>query len=196
MHFLKTSFAFHGDRTTRERPGSGPAAAARVRIRRRAAHAGLILGLTAAGACYSFSGGGGFPNDIRTIYIAPFENTTPQFDLEQQVFTELQEELPRALGIRPGSEQTADAIVRGRIIRYDDRAQSNPISQPGPVVHVVEIAVAVEIIDVKRNVVLWESSALTAQGEYRPESQDENVGRRIALDQLSQRILDGAQQQW
>ncbi len=155
------------------------------------------LCLILAAACYSFSGGGGFPDDIRTVYIAPFENTTPQFDLEQQVFAELQQSLPPALGLRPGGEQAADAIVRGRIIRYDDRAQSNPINEPGrPLVHVVEIAIAVEIVDVKRNVILWESSSLTAQGEYRPESDNEEVGRRIAIEQLTQRILDGAQQQW
>lgn len=174
----------------------GPVETPLRRARPYGAHTLLLLALSAGSACYGFSGGGGFPDDIETIYIEPFENTTPQFDLEQQVFTELQEELPRALGIRPGSEQTADAIVRGRITRYDDRAQSNPIDQSGPVLHVVEITVSVQIIDVERNVILWESSSLTAQGEYRPESQDENVGRRIALDQLSQRILDGAQQQW
>lgn len=155
-----------------------------------------VLLLTSA-ACYSFSGGGGFPNDVRTVFIEPFENTTPQFDLELQVYNHLQETLPRQLGLRPASETSADAIVRGRILRYDDRAQSNPINDPSrPLVHVVEIAVAVEIIDVKRNVILWDASSLTAQGEYRPESGSEEQGRVIAIEQLAQRILDGAQQQW
>lgn len=148
-------------------------------------------------ACYSFSGGGGFPSDIRTIYIAPFENQTPQFDLEQQVFRELTETLPRALGVRPAGEENADALVRGRIIRYDNRVQSNPIANPNqPLVNVVEIVIAVELIDVARNLILWESSSLSGQGTYRAESQDENVGRQVALEQLSQKILDGAQQQW
>ncbi len=157
--------------------------------------AALLLLTTAA--CYSFSGGGGFPNDVRTVFIEPFENTTPQFDLELQVYNHLQEVLPPQLGLRPGSEESADAIVRGRILRYDDRAQSNPINDPSrPLVHVVEIAVAVEIIDVKRNLILWDSRSLTAQGEYRPESGSELDGRQIAIEQLAQRILDGAQQQW
>lgn len=148
-------------------------------------------------ACYSFSGGGGFPSDIRTIYIAPFENQTPQFDLEQQVFRELTETLPRALGVRPAGEENADALVRGRIIRYDNRVQSNPIANPDqPLVNVVEIVIAVELVDVARNLILWESTSLSGQGTYRAESQDENVGRQVALEQLSQKILDGAQQQW
>ena len=157
----------------------------------------LPAGVALLAACYSFSGGGGFPSDIRTIYIAPFENQTPQFDLEQQIFRELTETLPRALGVRPAGEETADALVRGRIIRYDNRVQSNPIANPDqPLVNVVEIVIAVELIDVARNLILWESSSLSAQGTYRAESQDENVGRQVALEQLSQKILDGAQQQW
>ena len=148
-------------------------------------------------ACYSFSGGGGFPDDIRTIYIAPFDNPTPQFDLEQQVFRELNETLPRALGVRPAGEDNADAIVRGRIVRYDTRVQSSPIANPNqPLVNMVEIVIAVQLIDVRRNLILWESTSLSGQGTYRAESQDENVGRQIALEQLSQKILDGAQQQW
>lgn len=163
----------------------------------RAERALAALLLVVTTACYSFSGGGGFPDDVRTVFIEPFENTTPQFDLELQVYNHLQETLPRQLGLRPGSEESADAIVRGRILRYDDRAQSNPINNPSrPLVHVVEIAVAVEIIDVKRNVILWDSRSLTAQGEYRPESGSELEGRQIAIEQLAQRILDGAQQQW
>jgi hypothetical protein len=163
----------------------------------RAERALTVLAICMLAACYSFTAGGGFPDDIRTVHIEIFENTTPQFDLDQQVFAELQRSLPPALGVRPGSESTADAIVRGRIIRYDDRAQSNPLDDPGrSPVHIVEIAVAVEIIDVKRNVILWEASSLTAQGEYRPESESEDAGRQIALEQLSQRILDGAQAQW
>lgn len=159
----------------------------------------FLLGLAVAclPACYSFSGGGGFPDDIRTVYIAPFENNSDRFDLDQQVFVELTQRLPRALGVRSASEQVADAIVRGRILRYDDRAQSSPINQPDrPLVHIVEITIAVEIIDVRRNEVLWEAQSLSAQGEYRPESQEENTGRQIALEQLTQKILDGAQQQW
>jgi hypothetical protein len=157
----------------------------------------LAVALALLGGCYSFSGGGGFPSDIRTIYIAPFENQTSQFDLEQQVFSELTETLPRALGVRPAGEDNADAIVRGRIIRYDTRVQSSPIANPNqPLVNMVEIVIAIELIDVRRNLILWESTSLSGQGTYRAEVQDENVGRQIALEQLSQKILDGAQQQW
>src|SRR5687767_3009112 len=88
---------------------------------RAAASALLTVGLLAS-CNYGFTGGGGFPSDIRTLFIQPFENQTPQFELEQQLFSKLQEKLPRALGVRPGSEANADAMVSGRITTYQDAA--------------------------------------------------------------------------
>ncbi len=150
--------------------------------------------------CYSFSGGGGFPSDVRTIYIAPFENQTVQFDLEQQVFRRLTEALPRALGLRARGEQAADAIVRGRIVRYEDAAQSYRPGQQGgsaqDVLHQVSIVVSIEFIHVRQNLILWESSGVTGRGEYRPDSQSDEVARTKALDALVQQIIDGAQSQW
>jgi len=149
--------------------------------------------------CYSFSGGGGFPSEVRTIYIAPFENQTVQFDLEQQVFRRLTEALPRALGLRAAGEQNADAIVRGRIVRYEDAAQSYRPGQQGAVqdvLHQVSIVVAIEFLDVRRNLILWESQGVTGRGEYRPDSQSDEVARTKALDALVQQIIDGAQSQW
>ncbi|MCI0435722.1 MAG: LPS assembly lipoprotein LptE [Gemmatimonadetes bacterium] len=175
----------------RFRPASGRCAIADLTV-------ALATALTLAG-CYSFSGGGGLPNDVRTIYIAPFENRTAQFDLEQQVFRRLTEALPRALGLRAAGEQNADAIVRGRIVRYDDAAQSYRPGQQGnvqDVQHQVTIVVAIEFIHVRENLILWESQGVTGRGEYRPDSQSDEVARTRALDALVQQIIDGAQSQW
>jgi hypothetical protein len=134
--------------------------------------AGAALLLT--GACnYGFQGGGGFPSHIRTLYIEPFENETVQFDLDQQLFASLLESLPRALNVRPGGRDGADAILRGRIVRYDDAAQNFRPGEAGGSVaileHQVRIGLSVELIDVRRNVILWESSSLTGLGAYRPD---------------------------
>jgi hypothetical protein len=45
------------------------------------------------------------------------------------------------------------------------------------------------------HVVLWESSNLTAQGEF-AEGAPELAGRTEAIDLLVQRIVDGAQSNW
>lgn len=158
-----------------------------------------LAALAAVSACYSFSGGGGFPPEVRTIYIAPFENRTQQFDIETVLYSKMQDRLPRSLGIRPAGENVADAVVRGRITRYEDVAQSY---QPGSGSNVqvisnqVTVTVTVEIIDLKNNLILWDSQSLTGRGEYRPDSQQDRIAWDKALDALIQQIVDGAQSQW
>lgn len=165
----------------------------------RFARISALAAMLAAAGCYSFSGGGGFPSSVRTVYIEPFENRTQQFDLETELFRKMQDALPRSLGVRPAGETVADAIVRGRIVRYEDVAQSY---QPGSGSSVqvlsnqVTVTVAVEIVDVKNNVILWDSQSVTGRGEYRPDSQQDRTAWDKALDALIQQIIDGAQSQW
>jgi Lipopolysaccharide-assembly len=164
----------------------------------------VLDGLTVAfaiglGGCYSFSGGGGFPSDVRTIFIAQFENKTTQFDLDSELFRKLTESVPRSLGLRTAGEQVADAILRGRITRYDDTAQSYQPGQSGNVQvlqNQVTITLTVEIVDVKRNEILWESQSVIGRGEYRPDSQQDRTAWEKALDSVIQQIVDGAQSQW
>jgi hypothetical protein len=150
-------------------------------------------------ACYSFSGGGGFPQHVRTLFIAPFENKTVKFELDTQLQRELSEKLPRALGVRQGGEKTADAIIRGEIVSYDDRAQNYRPGQAGTVTviqHDVTITVNVKVIDVKNNRYIWEGNSLTGQGQYKPDTETDEAARRRAIENVIQRIIDGAQSQW
>lgn len=155
----------------------------------------LLLG----GCLYGFQGGGGFPSSVRSIYIAPFENRTDQFDIDQLLAQQLTENLPRSLGVRLAGEQVADAVVRGRITNYQDAAHNYRPGQPGQVEvlqHQVQITVAVEIIDVANNEILWDSQSITGRGEYRPDSQPPDAARARAIEHLIQQIVDGAQSQW
>jgi Lipopolysaccharide-assembly len=163
----------------------------------------LIASSVLAACNYGFSGGGGFPADVRTIYIEPFGNETVQVELDQQLFRKLQDRLPRALGARPGSETVADAVIRGRILRYEDVAQNyratTGVNQPGGVdvlTHQVQITVSVEIVDRKRNVILWDSQSVVGRGEYRIDNERDTDARNKALDHILQQIIDGAQSQW
>lgn len=161
----------------------------------------LLLAATVliAGCNYGFRGGGGFPSHVNTVYIAPFENRTDRFDLEQQIFRQLTEQLPRSLGLRLGSEQSADAIVRGSISRYEDAAQNYLPGQTGNVQviqHQVQITVSVEIVDRTQNVILWDSQSLTGRGEYRPQNQTDEAARNDALESIVRQIVDAAQSQW
>ncbi len=161
----------------------------------------LLLGLLIVGGCnYGFRGGGGFPASIRTIYIEPFENETVQFELQELVYQELFTELPRQLGVRPAGREVADVYVRGRIVGYDDVARNytpGGANQPSQVVeHEVQVSIAIQLIDTKRNVILWESSRLTGRGSYHLASQTYVDGRAVAIAELTRQIVDGAQSQW
>ena len=165
----------------------------------RAASLLLLAGLYAG--CYSFTGGGGFPSDIRTIYIEPFTNETVQAELDHQLFRKLTESLPRALGTTPATETNADAIVRGRILRYEDVAQSyrsttGERSGIDVLTNQVQITVAVEIIDRKRNLILWDSQSVVGRGDYRIDQERDTDAREKALNHIIQLIVDGAQSQW
>jgi hypothetical protein len=160
----------------------------------------LALGLALAlGACNYGLEGGGCPAHIRTIYIAPFTNETPQFDLDQQVYARLLDELPRRLGVRVVGEEAAAAIVTGAIARYDDVAQSyqGAGGQPGMGggAHEVQISISIRIVDVRDNVIRWEAQRLTGRGIYRS-GEPERIGQDAAISNLVEQIIDGAQSQW
>src|SRR5207249_1888574 len=106
----------------------------------------VAVTLLLSGCLYGFRGGGGFPSTIHTIFIQPFDNQTAQFELDQQIFAKLFEKLPRALGVRPGGREVADAVVRGKVMRYDDVVQNyRPANQTNPDVQVLQHEVTVTI---------------------------------------------------
>src|SRR3712207_298173 len=89
------------------------------RARTASAAPGAALLLLLAGCMYSFTGGG-LPSNIRTVYIDLWENTTPYENLRAEVQRELQQELPRNLGLRLAPQTTADAVVRGKLANYEE----------------------------------------------------------------------------
>jgi hypothetical protein len=160
----------------------------------------LLLIVLTAGCNYGLRGGGGFPAHVRTIYIEPFDNRTAQFDLDQQIFSAVVARVPSGLGIRPGGRDAADAVLRGTITRYDDVVDALRTARGGEVTgalqHQVQIGISVRIIDIRNNVILWEAQSLLGQGAYTPGAQTDQEGRARAIEQLVQKIIDGAQSQW
>ncbi len=170
--------------------------------RSRAAYSRLLyasLMVVAAGCgVYSFSGGGGLPGHIESIAIIPFDNQTTQFTLTQELTQSLSNEIPGRLGLKPADQSTANSVLRGTIMRYDERAVNYQETPGGPITFQrrVDITISVEIYDVVEDQVLWSSRSLTASGEYLPDSQSELAGRQMAIENLVQAIIDGAQSQW
>src|SRR5512138_2804798 len=111
----------------------------------------LLLLSALAGCNYGFRGGGGLPDHVRTIYIAPFENQTEKPDLDPQIFRALNDQLPRALGLRLAGEQNADLVVSGKITRYDDVDSNYRPGQQSSSINVelqqVSISLAIQLLD-------------------------------------------------
>lgn len=165
----------------------------------RASAYALLPVLLVSGCLYGLRGGGGFPSDVQTVFIAPVENRTSQFQIDQELARLLTEQLPRSLGVRLAGEEVADAMVTARITGYTDVAQNYSAGQPGTVrvdQQTVQITAAVQIIDVKRNEILWDSQSLAGRGEYSPESQSNVFAQNIAIESLVDQIIEGAQSQW
>jgi hypothetical protein len=155
--------------------------------------------LALATACYSFSGGGGLPGHIGTAYVEPITNETTRFGLSEILTQELLDAARDRLGLRLAAEGEADAIIRASIQRYADDAV-NFDSREGEGADVfqrrVTISARVEIYDVTRDEIIWTNPGLTGVGEYDPNNETEDRGTEVALENLIQKIVDGAQSQW
>jgi hypothetical protein len=136
------------------------------------------------------------PN-IKTVAILPFDNQTPEPALTKEVNDAVLEAFQGRLGLRPAAEASADAVVRGRVVRYDP---DTPLSfQPGQgrtnvTQRQVQITVDVELVNQREGKTLWQRQGLTVVGEYNPPQ--EAAGRKIALQKLVHDLVDGAQSQW
>ena len=168
--------------------------------RRLLALFGLLLATATGWACnYSFQAGSFPPPHVRTIAVEPFDNETERFEVATELYDQLVQDLPSALGVRQAGLDNADAVVRGAVTRYQVQApnyRAGAGGQPAQVLQrEVRISIRVQIVDRVENVILWESSSETAQGLF-AEGAPEEEGRRSAIELLVQAIVDGAQSNW
>lgn len=155
--------------------------------------------LVLAGCMYTFSGGGGLPERIKTVAVPPVENETPQVELTDRLYQSLLETVRGRLGAQLASEAEADAIIRATITGYDDQAM-NFQAREGRGAEVfqrrVTIRASAEIYDQVRDSVLWRGGSVTGQGEYAPDQETDEAGRMLAIENLVDKIVSGAQSQW
>ena len=148
-----------------------------------------------AGCLYGFAGGV-LPN-VKTVAIVPFENDTPEPALTQEVNDAVREAMEKRLGLRLAGEATADAVVRGRVVRYEpDVPVAFQAGQGQATVtrRKVQLTVDVEIVNQHDGKTVWKRQGLSVDGEYEPPQ--EVQGRKLALQKLVNDIVDGAQSQW
>lgn len=164
----------------------------------RARFIAVALGaaVLAIGCGYSFQGGG-LPSDIRTVAVIPFDNETASAELPLELGEALREGLEKRLGLRSAAETRADAVVRGKIVRYDvdvpvavsaDRRQATAARRK------LTIGVNVELVNLRTGQVVWQQQGLVGEGEYA--ERGEATGRKQAIERIVSDIIEGAQSQW
>jgi len=131
------------------------------------------------------------------VAILPFDNQTAEPALTQEVSQAVHEALESRLGLRLAGEQTADAVVRGRVVRYEPGITAQLVGGRGTVdvtKRLVQLTVDIEIVNQRDGKTIWSRQSLTVDGEYTPPK--EKDGRQVALQKLVTEIVEGAQSQW
>jgi hypothetical protein len=133
--------------------------------------------------------------------VLPFDNRTPEPTLTQEVNAAVRDAVEGRLGVRQAGEETADALVRGTITRYEPDVPvaytgNDDNNQVDVTRRLVQITVSVEIVNQQTNRTIWQRAGLTVEGDYEPGRETERDGRRKALERLTINIVEGAQSQW
>lgn len=156
----------------------------------------LLVALLLGTGCYGFAGGG-LPPHVRTVAVLPFDNESGSPELPGELQDALRAGLQGRLGLRDASEERANAVVRGRITRYEfdiPVAFSADPAQATSARRRLRVQVNIEIVDQVTGRVLWSRSGMTAEGEYA--ERNEVAGRKQAIDRIVNDVIEGAQSQW
>lgn len=145
---------------------------------------------------YGFSGGG-LPSNIKTVAIIPFDNETASAELPRELTDALRDGLEHRLGLRTATEAKADAVLRGKIVRYDidvPVAVSADRNQATSARRQLSIGVDIELVSQSDGKVLWQRSGLMGEGQYAENA--EATGRKQAIEKIVSDVIEGAQSQW
>jgi len=164
--------------------------------RRRLRVLALSLLLPFSGCLYGFAGGG-LPPHVRTVAVLPIENETSTPELPRELQDALRQGMLSRLGLRDAPEERANAIVRGKITRYDFDAAAGFSAEPNQATSArrrLSVYVDIEIVDQVTGKVLWSRTGMRADGEYA--DRGEAQGRKQAIDRIVNDVIEGAQSQW
>ena len=158
---------------------------------------GLVsAALLMSGCFYGFSGGG-LPSHVHTVAIIPFENRTANPELQRELTETLRAKLQEKLGLRDATEAKANSIVRGTIQRYEADIPvgvSANNKQATSAKRQLQIVVDIEMVDQVTGKTLFQRKGLQESADY--DERGEADGRKQAMQQIVNQIVQGAQSQW
>ena len=173
--------------------GQGTVRASRMRVVVALATASFML----SGCLYNFSSGGGLPRNLRSVAVQPFDNQTPVPELQREILDGLRRGMRERLNLREATEQKADVVVRGTIVRYDVDLPAGVSADPRQTTSTrrrLQIVIDVEILDQTTGRTLLKRAGVMKEGQYAEGG--ETTGRKNAIESLVNDLLEGAQSQW
>ncbi len=156
---------------------------------------GLLL--IAGCGIYSFSGST-LPNHLKTVEIPVFANSTLEPGVADEVTSELNKEILNSQ-LRPANEN-ADATISGTVSSYSNDpytfgAGETQSSQVNVEQYKVRVSAQVEFFDNKQNKSIYKGT-VTGEGIYSFQTETETDGRKKAIKDLVQRIMQNSVQSW
>jgi hypothetical protein len=153
--------------------------------------------LLVSGCLYGFSGGGGLPRNLRTVAVQPFDNLTASSDIQREVLEETRKGMRDRLSLREASEQKADVVVKGTIVRYEVDLAAGVSADPRQTTSTrrrLQLVIDIEIVDQTTGRTLLTQKGLSTEGQY-PEG-GEATGRKQAVESYVSKVIEGMQSQW
>ncbi|MCX6639885.1 MAG: LptE family protein [bacterium] len=153
----------------------------------------LIPGLS---GCFRYSFSGAVPSHIKTVALPLFENKTAEYGISEEITDKLTLAFQKDNTLKISSEQDADAILRGVLVKIDDVPYTYSGTGTGQNFDIGEyklsLTVSLEYYDQMKNEVIWKKD-LSSWGTYNHQtgSPDERTqGFEQAIDKLTQDIVN------
>ena len=165
--------------------------------RRTAVRSLLALPLLAwSGCAYGFSGGG-LPRELRTVHVLPFDNLTPVPDVQRELFEAMRKIMNDRLNLREAPVEKADVLVTGKIKEYEVDLPVGVTADPRQATTArrkLQLVVDYDIVVQSTGASLKTASGARREAQYA--EGDEARGRRDAIDQLLNEMVDDMLSQW
>jgi outer membrane lipopolysaccharide assembly protein LptE/RlpB len=169
--------------------------------RRARTGAAILLGALAASSCGYTTSPALLPPHLKTIAIPVFENTTPEYSIEQDITQAVITRFVQDNHLKVVDERSANAVLRGRVVLYrnavfgfSNATEANEYR--------VTITVAVTMKDVVKNREMWKDDNLVKTSNYYvvdvpgQKAETELDGRKDAIQKIAEEIVARTVEGW
>jgi hypothetical protein len=153
----------------------------------------IILSIIGGCGVYSFSGSS-IPPHIKTVAVPLFEDNTAELGIDQQLTDAVIDAITRDNTLKIAGPRAGDSVVRGTILRVEDRAGQYDENENASDFRVT-LNVKVVFEDVKNRNALWEET-FSQWGAYDNSETSREDGIQEAIDKIVTDVLNRMVSGW